>query len=172
VGNLTYRPNAEAARHLVDEVLPRLRSALGGAVTLTLVGDTGPDPEARALGARPGVRVTGFAPDLEAYYAAADVVVAPITTAGGTRIKLLEAFVHGVPVVTTRAGAAGLDVRDGVHLLLARSAAEFADQVARLVDDGELGPALGTAAAHLVRTRYSHDAVVPQVRAFFRAAAG
>lgn len=171
VGNLTYRPNAEAARRLVDDVLPRLRARLGDRpVRLTLVGAAA--PAVRALDDPPAVRVTGFVPDLAAHYAGADVVVAPITDGGGTRIKLLEAFSHGLPVVTTATGAAGLAVRHEVHLLVADTADEIARQVARVVTDRGLALRLSRAAEHLVRSTYSYDAVVPRIRDFFRSAAG
>ena len=109
VGNLSYPPNRDAACVLLREVLPRLRRLLPAPVTVTVAGSPGPDgPDAALalLGSQPGVRVLGFVPDLAACYRAADVVAAPLLDGGGTRIKLLEAMAHGVPVVTTPAGAA------------------------------------------------------------------
>jgi polysaccharide biosynthesis protein PslH len=171
VGNLTYWPNADAAIRLVREVLPRLRGLTAEPVTVTLVGDPGPDPELRALARQPGVRMAGFAADLAPYYQAADAVVVPLALAAGTRIKLLEAFAHGVPVVTTSQGAAGLELTDGVQALIADSPAGLASGVTRLLADPELRARLAGNARLLVRAGYSHEAVAPRVRAFFRAAA-
>jgi polysaccharide biosynthesis protein PslH len=171
VGNLSYRPNAEAAIRLVEEVLPLLRRSAGRPVTVTLAGEPGHRDSVRSLGRRPGVRVTGFVPDLEPYFSAADVLVAPLTAGGGTRIKLLEAFAHGLPVVTTAIGAAGLDVADGVHLLIADSAAGMAEAAASVAADGRLRERLALAGRQLVLSRYSHDAVIPMIRAFFAGAA-
>jgi glycosyltransferase involved in cell wall biosynthesis len=170
-GNLTYRPNAEAAISLVEDVLPLLRRRAARPVTVTLAGDLGPAGAVRSLGGRPGVRVTGYAADLEPYYRAADVLVAPLAAGSGTRIKLLEALAHGLPVVTTTIGAAGLDVTSGVHLLMADSAAGLAGAAVRVTTESALREQLTAAGRRLVISRYSHDAVIPQIRAFLAAAA-
>ena len=165
-GNLTYRPNAEAAIMLVDEVLPLLRRRAGRPVTVTLAGEPGTGGSVRSLASRPGVRVTGYAADLAPYYRAADVLVAPLAAGGGTRIKLLEAFAHGLPVVTTAIGAAGLDVTSGVHLLIADSAAAMAEAAASVTADRALRQRLAAAGRRLVSSHYCHDAVIPLIRAF------
>jgi glycosyltransferase involved in cell wall biosynthesis len=165
-GNLTYRPNAEAAVSLVEEVLPLLRRRAGRPVTVTLAGEPGPEGAVRALASRPGVRVTGYAADLAPYYRAADVLVAPLAAGGGTRIKLLEALAYGLPVVTTATGAAGLDVTSGVHLLIADSPAGLAGAAVTVTADRALRDRLAAAGRRLVSSRYSHDAVIPQIRAF------
>jgi len=168
VGNLTYPPNADAAVRLVREVLPLLRGIADQPVTVTLAGE--PDDTVRSLAAEPGVQVTGFVPDLASCYRDADVVVAPLAAGGGTRIKLLEAFGYGLPVVTSTVGAAGLDVADGVHVLMADSPGDAARAVATLAADRGLRERLVTQAGRLVSRSYSHDAVIPRIREFFAAA--
>jgi glycosyltransferase involved in cell wall biosynthesis/tetratricopeptide (TPR) repeat protein len=169
VGNLTYRPNVEAVELLVHEILPRLQRRLGERpVCVTLVGQASPEVERLAS---PAVRVRGFVEDLGPLYAQADVVVAPLRTGAGTRIKLLEAFAHNVPVVATRAAAEGLAVIDGRHLLLCTDPTGLAAAVADLAADPTLGSSLAEQAGRLVRERYSHAAVIPQVRAFLSCAA-
>ena len=167
-GNLTYPPNADAAARLIREVLPLLRGIADQPVTVTLAGE--PDDTVRSLAAEPGVRVTGFVPDLASCYQDADVVVAPLAAGGGTRIKLLEAFGYGLPVVTSTVGAAGLDVADGVHVLMADSPGDAARAVAALAADRGLRERLVTQARRLVSRSYSHDAVIPRIREFFAAA--
>jgi polysaccharide biosynthesis protein PslH len=164
VGNLTYPPNVEAATTLVRDVLPRLRRPVRARVV-------GPHDGSLDGLAGADVEVTGFVPDLAAVYASAEAVVVPLRTGAGTRIKLLEAFAHGVPVVASTVAAAGLDVDDGEHLLLADGAAETAAAVERVLADPDLAQRLAAAALALVRARYSTDVVVPAVRELFRRAA-
>jgi glycosyltransferase involved in cell wall biosynthesis len=118
VGNLTYEPNVEAAEALALSILPRLRQCLSTSVSLTMVGAYEHDGRVASLRGQPGVELTGAVPDLAPYYARASVVVAPLPPGGGTKIKVLEAFAHRVPVVTTPSGTAGLDVTDGVEVLI------------------------------------------------------
>ncbi|HLX31230.1 MAG TPA: glycosyltransferase family 4 protein [Gaiellaceae bacterium] len=167
VGNLTYEPNAEAARILVESILPRVRDRLGD-VHATLVGEH--RPELRRLRG-PSVEVTGFVPDLASVYRSADVVVAPLAHASGTRIKLLEAFAHGVPVVASPAAAAGLDVADARHLLLAADPDGAAAGIEAILTDPGLAERLAAEARRLVEERYSTGVVIPQIRSFFAQAA-
>jgi glycosyltransferase involved in cell wall biosynthesis len=170
VGNLTYPPNREAADLLANEILPEIKRRLGQSVHLTLVG---PCHHELCRLAGPEVDVTGFVADLRPLYAAADVVVVPLRRGAGTRIKLLEAFAHGVPVVASPTAAAGLAVSSDRHLLLAEGAAETAAAVQRILRDIALAQRLATHADALVRERYSTQIVTPMIRGMFaRAAAG
>jgi glycosyltransferase involved in cell wall biosynthesis len=181
VGNLTYGPNVEAARELVGEVLPLLGHRLDDRVRprlrrrrprlrrrrprvrLRLVGEHG--GALSGLAGR-GVELPGFVQDLAPEYAAADVVVVPLRQGGGTRIKLLEAFAYGIPVVASPVAAAGLDVSDGHHLVIARDPERTAEAVASILLDRERSAGLAAAAGTLVRERYSTEAVTPLVGAF------
>ena len=166
VGNLTYPPNIEAACALVEEVAPLLHRR----ARVTLVGR--PDSRVRGL-AGPETDVAGFVTDVTPAYGSADVVVVPMRAGAGTRIKLLEAFAHGVPVVASSQAAAGLDVVDGRHLLLADGAQATAAAVETVLSDASLANELADEAGRLVRERYSTDAVIPTIREFLaRAAAG
>jgi glycosyltransferase involved in cell wall biosynthesis len=171
VGNLTRWPNADAAIRLVRDVLPRLRRLTESRVTVTLVGNHGMDPDLLALAGEPEVRLTGFVPDPLPYYLEADALVVPLAFGAGTRIKLLEAFAWGLPVVTTSRGASGLAVTDGEHALLADSAEGLAAAVARLFADAQLRAGLAARAFGLVTECYGLDAVIPRIGRFFRAAA-
>jgi glycosyltransferase involved in cell wall biosynthesis len=168
VGNLTYPPNAEAARLLVEMILPRVRQRLGEGACVTLAGAH--HPELRRL-AGPGVELTGFVSDLSSIYADAAAVVVPLASGGGTRFKLLEAFAHGAPVIASRIAAAGLEVSDGRHLLLAEDPDQVAAAVQAMLSDEALVSHLTAEARALVRDRYSTEVVIPQIREFFARAA-
>ena len=168
VGNLTYAPNVEAAQRLVYEILPAVRRRLGRSVGVRLVGPH--DGRLDTLRAA-DVEVAGFVPDLAPVYASADVVVVPLRSGAGTRIKLLEAFAHGVPVVASPVAAAGLDVADGRELLLADDCERAAAAVETLLKNTALATRLAGAASRLVRERYSVEAVIPMIQDFFDRAA-
>ena len=168
VGNLTYAPNIEAVSVLATEVVPELRRRLDTELRLTVVGPHGASLEHLAGGQ---IELTGFVADLPSVYARADIVVAPLRVGGGTRIKLLEAFAFGVPVIASRVAASGLAVADGRHLLLAEDAAGFAESVERLLSAPDLAGQLVRQAHRLVREQYSTEVVMPLASQFFRRAA-
>lgn len=165
VGAMRYLPNADAARYFVEEIFPLVRSRLPSA-TITLVG-ADPPPEVQALAARDGVRVTGTVPDVAPWVHQAGTVIVPLRSGGGTRLKILEAFAMGRPVVSTTIGAAGLDVVGSEHLLLADAPTDFAAAIARLVGDAALRRRLAEQAHALVRDRYQWSAIARRLEAVY-----
>jgi glycosyltransferase involved in cell wall biosynthesis len=138
-GQLTYGPNIDGARWFVHEVLPLLRERVPG-VQVALVGRT--TPEVDALGRVADVDVRGYVADIDVELARADLVIVPLREGSGTRIKILEAWAHHLPVVSTTVGAEGLGVEDGREVLLADDPEAFADAVERALRDVELRTAL------------------------------
>jgi glycosyltransferase involved in cell wall biosynthesis len=152
VGNLAYRPNADAVRWLAEAILPRVRASLPEA-RLRVVGRA-PPPDLERLAACRGVALEGEVSDLRPHYRRALVCVAPLRAGGGTRLKVLEAMAFARPVVSTTLGCEGLPVRHGEHLLLADTPEDFAASVARLAGDDALRAHLCTAARRLVEERF------------------
>jgi glycosyltransferase involved in cell wall biosynthesis len=158
VGNLGYYPNEDAALYLCAEILPRLRALVCHSLRVMIVG-ANPSLRVQRLASDPDVIVTGAVPDVAAYYRDAGVVVVPIRAGGGTRIKLLEAFAHRCPVVSTTIGAEGIDARHDEHIMLADTAETFAACCARLLADAELADALADRGFELVATQYCPERV-------------
>ena len=160
VGFLDYQPNFDAVRWFVDAILPRVRR-FERDVEFHVIGEAGPG--LADIGRRRGVRLLGFVPELEPELAQLSVLVAPIRFGGGTRFKILEAFAHEIPVVSTTVGVEGIDARDGRHLLLRDDPAAFARAVVDLHRDRALRERLVTAAARLYESRYTWERGVASV---------
>jgi glycosyltransferase involved in cell wall biosynthesis len=143
-GSLRYGPNTDAARWLVNDILPAIQAERPD-VRVRLVGEA--DAGVTKLHAPPAVTVVGRVASMETELARADVVAVPIRYGSGTRVKILEAFAHRLPVVSTTIGAEGLGVTDGHHLLVADDARGFARACLVLIDRPDLRGRL-TEAAH------------------------
>jgi glycosyltransferase involved in cell wall biosynthesis len=109
------------------------------------------------------VVLTGRVPDIEAELARADVVVVPIRFGGGTRIKILEAFAHRIPVVSTSVGCEGLEVSNGEHVLIADDPDGLADASVELLTDVDKRRSLIDAAHDLYTSRYTWDTIAPRI---------
>jgi glycosyltransferase involved in cell wall biosynthesis len=133
-------------------ILPRIRAFVPG-VKLYVVGDS-PRARVKALGREPGIEVTGYVNDIVPYYRRSKVIVVPLRAGGGTRLKILEAMALGRAVVSTTIGCAGLEVRHGVHLLVADDPQQFADCVVELLGNDALRAELVGNARHLVEQHY------------------
>ncbi|MFD7997151.1 glycosyltransferase [Streptomyces mexicanus] len=168
-GSFDWAPNADAARWLTADILPLVRRRVPHARVVLAGAST---PEVAAL-AGPHVEVTGAVPDMTPHLRAADLVVVPLRVGSGTRIKILEAFAHGVPVVSTTIGAEGLDVVAGEHLAIADTAEDLARDCAALLTDPARRTATAAAAALLHRARHLPAHAAARVReAAQRATAG
>jgi glycosyltransferase involved in cell wall biosynthesis len=168
-GSFDYQPNIDAAQWLATDIAPRIRAAV-------------PEAEVRLVG-RPGTNVTqlhqpravtvvGAVPTMEEELARASVAVVPVRFGSGTRVKILESFAHRVPVVSTTLGAEGLDVEDGVHLLLADDPEAFAAATVRLLGDVGLRLRLTEAAEQRYLDRYDGRVADEGVRRLLEDVAG
>ena len=92
----------------------------------------------------------------------------PLRVGSGTRLKILESFAHRIPVVSTTIGADGLDVENGVHLLLADRPDEFAHACRRLIEDQALALRLVDAAEQLYLERYEWSTTKSRIQQLVR----
>ncbi len=150
-GALNYRPNADAVRFFVREVLP-LVVQVRAQVHCTIVGDATPADVAELDG--PHVTVAGRVADVRPLLRRAAVVIVPIRMGSGTRLKVLEALGMGRPMVTTSAGCEGIRLEPGRHALVADTAETFAAAVVRLLEDRALAAGLGRNGRLLATQRY------------------
>ena len=152
VASFTYLPNRNGLRFLLDEVMPLVWRQLPQA-QLALVGGglrQPPSDDSR-------VQALGFVPDLRDAYANASCAVVPLLEGGGTPLKLIEALAYGLPVIATPRAAAGLQLRDGTHCLIAGDAHAFAAALVRVLRDG--APEIARAGRDLARERFSIEAL-------------
>lgn len=162
-GNFAHLPNAQAAEILIAEIYPALK-ALYSQTRLLLVGRQATAQMQAAAQQDPQILVTGEVPDVRPYLAIARTMIVPLQQGSGTRLKILEAFASGCPVVSTTKGAEGLTVRDGVHLLIAEGTDAILQGVLRLWSNPELEHQMAHGAYDLVQSHYAWTAVATQVQ--------
>jgi glycosyltransferase involved in cell wall biosynthesis len=168
-GLLTYPPNVDAARLLAQEIGPALREWVPDA-QIRLVGNH--DGKLDDLQDPPRVTVTGRVDDIGDELGRADLVVVPLRYGSGTRLKILEAFAHRIPVVSTTLGAEGLGAEDGTHLLVADSVPNLAQACSRLLTDVALRRTIVERAHSLFLERFQSEIIEEQVASLARQVAG
>ena len=168
-GTLGYRPNVDAAFHLVDDIWPLVLERCPDA-KLTIVGRAS-DADRRAL-TRPGVLVTGEVPDIRPYVERAALVAVPVRMGGGTRLKVVEGMAMGKAMVSTTLGCEGLAVRDSEHLLIGDGAHQFATRILDCFADSELRGRLGAAGRRLTEEEYSWDLAGERLEALYQRVVG
>jgi glycosyltransferase involved in cell wall biosynthesis len=151
LGSFRHLPNVEALQWFLKDVFPRIR-AVEPRARLVIVGS---DPPPRhSLREAEAIELRGFVEDVHEPLSRYAVFVCPILAGSGIRVKLLEAFASGMPVVSTHIGAEGLAERDGEVCALADDAELFAGHVVQLLQDSAAAQALAQRArAHVVQHR-------------------
>jgi glycosyltransferase involved in cell wall biosynthesis len=150
-GNFEYHPNIDAVRFLLDEIWPEIRRR-HPEFRLRLIGRNS------QLFRAPGVETTGPVEDALSEIAAASVVIAPLRVGSGTRIKILEAWAAGRPVVATPLAVEGLNFEDGHDVLLATAATELADAVDLLLADPQTSERIARAGRLRFEQEYTWEA--------------
>jgi glycosyltransferase involved in cell wall biosynthesis len=152
-GNLEYHPNRSAVRYFRRDIWPLLRQS-SPTLRWRLVGKN-PEAVAEFTGGDARIEVTGPVEDALPELARCRVAVVPLLAGSGTRLKILEAWAAGLPVVSTTIGAEGLGASDGEHLLIADDAPSFARAVTRVLTCTELRTKLGKAGRLLLDKEFT-----------------
>lgn len=135
VGTFLHKPNIEAVHYFVSKIFPLILQSRPS-VRLQLVGSD-PPAEIRALERHSQIFVAGSVESVGPFLRDASVVVVPLLSGAGTRLKILEAMSHRKAVVSTSVGAEGLAIEHGREILLADLPSEFASFcVELLTNDG------------------------------------
>jgi glycosyltransferase involved in cell wall biosynthesis len=155
-GNLEYPPNISAVRFFRESIWPALESRWPE-LKWRIVGKS-PDAIRSLVAGHPRIEVTGFVEDAVALLGECQVAIIPMLAGSGTRVKILEAWAAGTPVVSTSLGAQGLDCVDETHLLIADDPRRCADAISRLLASPQDRLRIGSAGRRLFEERYTWTA--------------
>jgi glycosyltransferase involved in cell wall biosynthesis len=155
-GNLEYLPNIHAVQYFHSKIWPIL-SERRAKLRWRLIGKN-PHAVARIVGGDSRIELTGAVGDAIAELARGKVAVVPILSGSGTRLKILEMWAAGVPVVSTSFGAEGLGAADGEQLLIANDPVAFAARVLGLLDSSLQCRKLGAAGRLFYEQHYTWQA--------------
>jgi glycosyltransferase involved in cell wall biosynthesis len=153
LGSFRHTPNQVALDWFARHVLPLIVGRCAGAKLVV----AGSDPPPKHAYADPSgaMEMLGFVKDIQPLMSHCAVFVCPIRSGSGVRVKLLEAFASGIPVVSTFIGAEGLASQSGELCELADEAAGFAAKVIELFESPDRGQAMAARARAEVESNWS-----------------
>jgi glycosyltransferase involved in cell wall biosynthesis len=166
-GSMDYYPNEQAAKILINEILPLVQRQIHNA-RVAIVG-ANPTDSLRQL-ASEKVIITGMVDDIRPWFARAQVVVVPLRIGGGTRLKILEAMAMSAPVVTTSLGCEGLNVEHGRNIFIKDDNESFVEAVVYLLKNPQQRKTIARAARALVIEQYAWSAIGQSLQAAYQVA--
>jgi len=165
IGSFGWMPTLDAAHRLLTRLWPSIRQQVPEA-RLQLVGR-----QARvklgSLADVPGVEVFEDVPDTAPYFRSSDVMLYPTPLGSGMKVKVMEAFAYGTPVVTTPDGVEGLPARDGIEAGVAVDDSGLIERTVALLRDPTLRRARRVAARRLIESHCGPGVTLDRVEAVY-----
>lgn len=165
LGALLWPPNSAGVLWFARDVLPLIHQQCPDA--RFVIAGKQPPAAIRALAADPRIQVPGYVADPTSLLAEADVFIVPVLAASGTRVKILDGWLWGLPLVSTRMGAEGLDVSEGETILLADAPQDFAQAILSLLHDPALSQRLRRQGRAWVEEKYHVRTLYPALDAVY-----
>jgi glycosyltransferase involved in cell wall biosynthesis len=143
----SYAPNIEGIFFFLTQIFPRIIENVP-TVRLALVGNIC-NLVNIPNSVKNNIVCLGFVPDLSKIYLSSRIVICPLLSGSGTKVKLQEAIAYGIPIVTTSVGASGLALQDGVNAFIKDQPDVFIESLNRLLESKELA---GQHSLNLIQT--------------------
>ncbi|MDH5690950.1 MAG: glycosyltransferase family 4 protein, partial [Candidatus Bathyarchaeota archaeon] len=166
VGKLDYIPNITAVKHITEKIYPAVLERHPRSKFFII----GQNYESLLSYRKSNIIFTGYvAPnELPNYLSASDIVLVPLDSGSGTRLKTLEAASCSRSMVSTQKGAEGQDFVHEKEIMLTKSVDdEFLDCVLKLMEDEELRKKIGRNARKKIEEKYSWKKVVERFEAVY-----
>jgi len=166
LGSMNWIPNQEAIRWFLKEVWPTAYSQHNN-LMFRVAGREMPDWLATISQA--GVINDGDVPDAVEYMHKHRVMIVPLFSGSGIRIKIIEGMMAGCAIITTSIGAEGINCKNGEHLLIAETAGDFISCINRLVEDPDFAKELGRNASEFVKKEHNNSYLIKKLESFYNA---
>lgn len=154
LGGLHYPPNAQGVCWFARDIFPAVLTQVPDAV-LTVIGKSPPADLQRMGIPAANLEVTGYVDDPASYLAETAAFIVPLLAGGGMRVKIVDGWCWGLPIVSTGVGAEGIQIFDGENILLADEPAAFAQHVVHLLHDSDSNHRIREAGRCWVEQRYN-----------------
>lgn len=155
IGTMYWPPNIDGITWFLDEIYPRVKAQVPD-VRCTLIGARPPAGISDRAKTDPSLTVTGYVADPLPYLRDSSMMVVPLRSGGGMRVKILNALSQGIPMVSTTVGCEGIAVTHGEDILVADDPAAFADATVRLLKDSALNQHVTTRGRQTAEQKYDY----------------
>ncbi|MBS1634436.1 MAG: glycosyltransferase family 4 protein [Bacteroidetes bacterium] len=163
--SMDWMPNIEAADWLMNEVWPLVKNT-GASVKLVLAGRGMPE-RFKAMAGN-GVEVREQVDSSAVFYDTYDIMLVPLWSGSGLRIKLVEGLAYAKPIITTSIGAEGVPYENGKHLVIADTKEQFAEAIVKLASDKAIRRNLGLAARNLAENHFDYRRIAENLLHFYK----
>lgn len=164
IGSMDWMPNQEAIRWFLQKVWPLINIKLPH-LKFYIAGRNMPEWLIKydAL----NVVVLGEVKSAVNFMLSKSLMVVPLLSGSGMRVKIIEAMALGKPIVSTTIGAEGIDVEDGKNILIANTATEFLSQIEKCIANQKFCESIGNSAKAVIIEKYATNTITEKLINFY-----
>lgn len=166
IGSLEWAPNQEGLIWFIDKCWPKIHEKFPD-LKFYIAGRKAPDWLIRRFNA-PNIVFKGEVPDAYQFMNSKSVMVVPLFSGSGMRIKIIEGMALGKPIVSTPIGTEGISTQSGKNILIADNEKEFIDDVERLITDHELFQSISRNAIEYIQEKFDNLALAGALTGFYK----
>lgn len=166
IGTMTWAPNNEGIIWFLKNVMPLCSDT--NKYELYIIGKNPSDEVKEFCDRYSNVTLLGYVESLKEYYEKCDVLVVPLFIGSGQRVKIIEAFAKGYPVISTSIGAEGLKYSKDVNIMIADNEKEFFNQINRC-SNVQMLKKIGANGLELFKQEYSTEVIGKKIDSVIRA---
>ncbi len=157
LGTMTWEPNRSGLLWFMQNVIPELEK-LRMDYSLDIVGKNPSEEILRLADKNEHINVAGYVESTEEYFEKCDVMIVPLFVGSGQRVKIIESFSRGFPVISTSIGAEGLEYIDGKSILIADNETQFIEAFNKIKKD-EFYREIAQNSRKVYEENYSYDLI-------------
>ncbi|HLP12463.1 MAG TPA: glycosyltransferase family 4 protein [Flavobacteriales bacterium] len=165
LGSMDWMPNVEGVDWFMDHVLPIIAKKYPG-IKFHIAGKK--MPEWYSTLNNPNLVVDGRVNSSKNYMASKDILIVPLLSGSGMRVKIIEAMAYGKTVISTTVGVKGIHLENNTNVLIGDTPQEFAAQVIRCIESAELRSTIAINGFNLVNTTYDSGTIKEKTQHFFQ----
>ncbi len=167
-GNFNWLQNIEAAQYLVEKISPKLKKVIPQASIIISGQNINKINSLKNKGVEIIDNPLSDTKTIKSIFNKATIFIAPIFGPGGTRLKILAAMAAGIPVVSTPAGVEGLEIKNNIHVIVAKNDDDFVDKISFIIFHPKIYQKIRIAAYKLIKEKYSWEKISKKLEAVYQ----
>ena len=166
IGSLDWTPNQEGLIWFLEKCWPQVRKEFPD-LKFYIAGRNAPVWFQRKMGS-PNVVFKGEVPDAYDFINSKSIMIAPLFSGSGMRIKIIEGMALGKPIVTTKIGTEGISTTSGKNILVADNEKDFVKAISQLINDHDLFDKIGRNAIEYIHEKFDNLAAASALVEFYK----
>ena len=165
IGAMDWRPNADGINWFLKGVWTKVLSK-NDTIKLYLAGRKMPDWLLQLQ--MKNVVIEGEVPDSHQFINSKSIMIVPLNSGGGMRVKIIEGMAFGKTIISTSVGAEGIEYKNGVNMLIVNTEEEFCEAILKCVSDTDFSDTIGKNARILAETKYDNQNICNRLSTFYQ----